>query len=146
MLKIFELIGRYFILMGKVFSRPEKAAIYRRRIVYDENAAVEFILNIFFYLESREAGQVAGRVENLAFIGVDVSGRADAYARIRAGKREQIFYNGKKTISDAVESAGYVGRALCSRRNGSVFNNRTFYRCPADVDTDILHLIHQKPS
>ena len=35
MLKIFELIGRYFILMGKVFSRPEKAAIYRRRIVYE---------------------------------------------------------------------------------------------------------------
>lgn len=35
MLKIFELIGRYFILMGKVFTRPEKAAIYRRRIVYE---------------------------------------------------------------------------------------------------------------
>ena len=34
MLKIFELIGRYFILMGKVFSRPEKRAIYRRRIIY----------------------------------------------------------------------------------------------------------------
>ena len=34
MLKIFELIGRYFMLMGKVFSRPEKAAIYRRRIVF----------------------------------------------------------------------------------------------------------------
>lgn len=32
---IFELIGRYFLLMGKVFSRPEKAAIYRRRIVYE---------------------------------------------------------------------------------------------------------------
>ncbi len=29
MWKIFELIGRYFMLMGKVFSRPEKAAIYR---------------------------------------------------------------------------------------------------------------------
>lgn len=28
MLRIFGLIGRYFILMGKVFSRPEKAAIY----------------------------------------------------------------------------------------------------------------------
>lgn len=28
MWKIFELIGRYFMLMGKVFSRPEKAAIY----------------------------------------------------------------------------------------------------------------------
>ena len=35
MLKIFELIGRYFILMGKVFSRPEKASIYRRRIIYE---------------------------------------------------------------------------------------------------------------
>ena len=27
MLKIFELIGRYFILMGKVFSPPEKRAV-----------------------------------------------------------------------------------------------------------------------
>ena len=35
MWKIFELIGRYFMLMGKVFSRPEKAAIYRRRIIYE---------------------------------------------------------------------------------------------------------------
>lgn len=35
MLTIFALIGRYFILMGKVFSRPEKAAIYRRRIIYE---------------------------------------------------------------------------------------------------------------
>lgn len=33
MLKIFEQIGRYFILMGKVFSRPEKRAIYRHRII-----------------------------------------------------------------------------------------------------------------
>ena len=35
MLRIFELIGRYFVLMGKVFSRPEKGAIYRRRILYE---------------------------------------------------------------------------------------------------------------
>ena len=35
MWKIFELIGRYFMLMGKVFSRPEKAAIYRRRIIFE---------------------------------------------------------------------------------------------------------------
>ena len=35
MLRIFGLIGRYFMLMGKVFSRPEKAAIYRRRIIYE---------------------------------------------------------------------------------------------------------------
>ncbi len=38
MLRIFELIGRYFILMGKVFSRPEKAVIYRRRIFYEMEA------------------------------------------------------------------------------------------------------------
>ena len=38
MLKVFELIGRYFMLMGKVFSRPEKAAIYRRRIIYEMEA------------------------------------------------------------------------------------------------------------
>lgn len=44
MLKIFELIGRYFILMGKVFSRPEKAAIYRRRIIYEmESLGVDSI-------------------------------------------------------------------------------------------------------
>ncbi len=35
---VFEQIGRYFILMGKVFSRPEKRAIYRRRIVYEMEA------------------------------------------------------------------------------------------------------------
>lgn len=38
MLKIFEQIGRYFILMAKVFSRPEKPAIYGRRIVFEMEA------------------------------------------------------------------------------------------------------------
>lgn len=38
MSRIFALIGRYFILLGKVFSRPEKASIYRRRIVYEMEA------------------------------------------------------------------------------------------------------------
>lgn len=38
MFKVFELIGRYFILMGKVFSRPEKMSIYRRRIIYEMEA------------------------------------------------------------------------------------------------------------
>ncbi len=32
-MKFFELLGNYLVLMKKVFSRPEKAAIYRRRIV-----------------------------------------------------------------------------------------------------------------
>ena len=32
------MIGRYFLLMGKVFSRPEKSAIYRRRILYEMEA------------------------------------------------------------------------------------------------------------
>ena len=38
MLKLFEAIGRYFMLMGKVFSRPEKGAIYRRRIIFEMEA------------------------------------------------------------------------------------------------------------
>ena len=33
--KLFALVGQYFILMGKVFSRPEKLPIYRRRIIYE---------------------------------------------------------------------------------------------------------------
>jgi len=37
-MRVFELIGRYFLLMGKVFSRPEKSAIYRRRILYEMEA------------------------------------------------------------------------------------------------------------
>ncbi|MFR9648866.1 MAG: ABC transporter permease [Rikenellaceae bacterium] len=36
--KFFALVGRYFILMGKVFSRPEKGAIYRRRILFEMEA------------------------------------------------------------------------------------------------------------
>ena len=38
MLKLFEQIGCYFLLMGKVFSRPEKGAIYRRRIIREMEA------------------------------------------------------------------------------------------------------------
>ncbi|MEG0499169.1 MAG: ABC transporter permease [Alistipes sp.] len=38
MLKIFEQIGLYSILMGKVFSRPEKRAIYRHRIIFEMEA------------------------------------------------------------------------------------------------------------
>ena len=29
MFRLFATIGRYFMLMGKVFSRPEKISIYR---------------------------------------------------------------------------------------------------------------------
>lgn len=36
--RIFGPIGRYFMLMGKVFSRPEKASIYRRRIICEMEA------------------------------------------------------------------------------------------------------------
>ena len=38
MFKIFEQIGRYCQLMGKVFSRPEKPALYGRRIMYEIEA------------------------------------------------------------------------------------------------------------
>ncbi len=38
MLKFFAAIGRYFILLGKVFSRPEKGAIYYRRVLFEIEA------------------------------------------------------------------------------------------------------------
>lgn len=34
----FETIGKYFILLRKVFSRPEKGSIYRRRILFEMEA------------------------------------------------------------------------------------------------------------
>ena len=36
--RFFAEIGRYFMLMGKVFSRPEKARIYRRRVMVEMEA------------------------------------------------------------------------------------------------------------
>jgi phospholipid/cholesterol/gamma-HCH transport system permease protein len=38
MISLFEQIGRYFQLLGKVFSRPEKLSIYRRRIWFEIEA------------------------------------------------------------------------------------------------------------
>ncbi len=53
-IKSLALIGRYFILMGKVFSRPEKASIYRRRIIYEMeslgvNSMCVSAINFFFF-------------------------------------------------------------------------------------------------
>lgn len=38
MISLFENIGRYFMLLGKVFSRPEKLRIYYRRIWFEIEA------------------------------------------------------------------------------------------------------------
>ncbi len=38
MMKFFETLGRYCLLMGKVFSRPEKWSIYRHRIMFEMEA------------------------------------------------------------------------------------------------------------
>ena len=38
MIKLFENIGRYFLLLRKVFSRPEKMSIYRQRISFEIEA------------------------------------------------------------------------------------------------------------
>ena len=37
-MKFFRTLGQYFILMGKVFSRPEKARIYYRRTMFEMEA------------------------------------------------------------------------------------------------------------
>ena len=38
MINLFENIGRYFMLLAKVFSRPEKMSIYRQRISFEIEA------------------------------------------------------------------------------------------------------------
>ena len=38
MTRFFEFIGRYFLLMRNVFSKPEKWSIYRRRIIVEMDA------------------------------------------------------------------------------------------------------------
>lgn len=38
MIKLLDSIGRYFMLLGKVFSRPEKLSIYARRIWFEVEA------------------------------------------------------------------------------------------------------------
>ena len=38
MIKLLESIGRYVLLLGKVFSRPEKMRIYLRRIAFEIEA------------------------------------------------------------------------------------------------------------
>ena len=38
MIKFFDTLGRYCLLMKKVFSRPEKWSIYRKRIVFEMDA------------------------------------------------------------------------------------------------------------
>lgn len=38
MLRLFEHVGRYCFLMQKVFSRPEKFSIYRRRVLFETEA------------------------------------------------------------------------------------------------------------
>ncbi len=35
---LFESIGRYFLLLKRVFSRPEKGSIYRRRVLFEMEA------------------------------------------------------------------------------------------------------------
>ncbi|MCL2561084.1 MAG: ABC transporter permease [Rikenellaceae bacterium] len=37
-MKFFDLLGQYFILMGKVFSRPEKRRIFSRRLWFEMEA------------------------------------------------------------------------------------------------------------
>ena len=46
MKNFFELIGRYFMLMSKAFSRPEKFSIYRKRILVENFSGREKALLI----------------------------------------------------------------------------------------------------
>ena len=57
MKKFFAAIGRYVLLMGKVFSRPEKAGIYYRRILVEIDALG---INLDLYDLGRDNGDING--------------------------------------------------------------------------------------
>ncbi len=37
-MRFLELLGRYFVLMGRVFSRPERGSVFRRNLVFEMGA------------------------------------------------------------------------------------------------------------
>ena len=61
--------------MGKVFSRPEKAVIYRRRIIFEmESLGVNSIPTLIYYEQGREKDRLVGyheKAEILRHFGLD---------------------------------------------------------------------------
>ncbi len=68
MIKFLYHIGRYFILLGKVFSRPEKLKIYYKRLIYEMNSlgiqSIWIIIIISVFMGAAITIQTAYNIEN----------------------------------------------------------------------------------
>ena len=55
MIKFFDTLGRYCLLMKKVFSRPEKWSIYRNRIIFEMDALGSNSIGIAAIISDRKS-------------------------------------------------------------------------------------------
>lgn len=106
-MKIFELIGNYMILMSKVFSRPEKVSIYRKRIMAEMEAlglnSVGIVLIISVFMGAVITLQMAINLES-PFIPRYLIGYAT---------RESVILEFSSTVV-ALILAGKVGSNIAS--------------------------------
>jgi len=65
---LFELCGRYFMLMGKVFSRPEKASIFSKRVIAEMDglglSSIGIVMIISVFMGAVVTIQMALNLEN----------------------------------------------------------------------------------
>ena len=107
MIKLFESIGRYTMLLGKVFSRPEKAGIYYRRILTEIDAlginSIPLVAIISIFIGAVITLQMALTLES-PFIPKFMIGYAT---------RETMFLEFSSTVV-AIILAGKVGSNIAS--------------------------------
>ena len=107
MIKLFEHIGRYFMLLSKVFSRPEKVRIYRSRIWFEVEAlgfnSISLTAIISAFIGAVVALQMAITLES-PFIPQFMIGYAT---------RETMFLEFSSTVI-AIILAGKVGSNIAS--------------------------------
>ncbi|MCC8089547.1 MAG: ABC transporter permease [Rikenellaceae bacterium] len=106
-MKFFALIGEYILLMRKVFSRPEKFKIYRRRLLYEMDSlgmnSIGIVAIISVFMGAVITIQMALNLES-PFIPKDLIGYAT---------RESIVLEFSSTIV-ALILAGKVGSNIAS--------------------------------
>ena len=105
--KFFRLIGQYVLLMRKVFSRPEKMRIYRRRIM-DEMWALGFTSIVIVFIISIFIGAVICIQMSLNLQSPFIPKNLIGYAT-----RETIVLEFSSTIV-ALILAGKVGSSIAS--------------------------------
>ncbi|MFN8240053.1 MAG: ABC transporter permease [Bacteroidales bacterium] len=107
MVKFFTLLGRYFLLLGKVFSKPEKTAVYYRQtmreFIYLGVNSIGIVTIISFFMGAAITLQTAYNTENPIY---------PSYL-IGLGCRDSIILEFSSTIA-ALILAGKVGSNIAS--------------------------------